>query len=452
MDRTEFDLRDSLEDTAHSLALRAGENQLELICEIRPDVPARVMGDPVRLRQVLMNLLGNAIKFTSSGEVALVAEVQAVDGDHAELLFTVRDTGIGIPPEKQKFIFEAFAQADTSTTRLFGGTGLGLSIASRLVEMMGGRMWVESAVGEGSRFRFTAQFEVVHRPAQQAPSADESKLRGLRVLVVDDNAVNRRLQGDMLTNWGMCAVSADSAEEAIETLNRQRRAGSPFALVLSDISMPGDDGFSLAARIRLDPEIAATPIIMMGSGGRRGDSARSRELNVAACLMKPVRRSELRAAVLGALSPEALRHDAPATTAPPAGSRRSLRVLLAEDNVVNQQIVLRLLQKLGHLPILASDGQQAVEAISRTDIDLVLMDVQMPIMDGFQATAAIRRLEQTTGAHHTIIAMTAHAMKGDDERCISAGMDGYLSKPIQLPLLREILKRAQSGDGVPDTA
>jgi len=452
MDRTEFDLWDSLEDTAHSLALRAGEKQLELICEIRPDVPARVTGDPVRLRQVLMNLLGNAIKFTSSGEVALRAEVQAIEGDHAELLFTVRDTGIGIPPEKQKFIFEAFAQADTSTTRLFGGTGLGLSIASRLVEMMGGRLRVESAPGEGSRFRFTAQFDIVRGQTQLPTAADESKLRGVRVLVVDDNAVNRRLQGDMLTNWGMCADSADSAAEAFVTLNRQRRAGSPFALVLCDISMPGDDGFALAARIRLDPEIAATPIVMMGSGGRRGDGARTRELNVAACLMKPVRRSELRAAVLGALSPEAQRRDAPATTAPPAGSRRSLRVLLAEDNIVNQQIVLRLLQKLGHVAILAVDGQKAVDAVSQNEIDLVLMDVQMPVMDGFQATAAIRRLEQTTGAHHTIIAMTAHAMKGDDERCISAGMDGYLSKPIQLPLLREILARVQSGDGVPESA
>ncbi len=452
MDRIEFDLRDSLEDTIHALALRAGEKQLELICEIQPDVPGRLMGDPVRLRQVLMNLLGNAIKFTSSGEVALLVEVEAGDPDHATLRFTVRDTGIGIPPEKQKLIFEAFAQADASTTRMFGGTGLGLSIASRLVEMMGGRIWVESAVGEGSRFRFTAQFQIVHRPAQQPPSIDESKLHGLRVLVVDDRSINRRLLGDMLTNWGMCPSAAASAAEAFEILDRQNRAGSPFALLLSDVSMPGDDGFALAARIRHDQELAGTPIIMLGSGGRRGDTARCRELSVASSLMKPVRRSELRAAILSALSLEPLRRDEPAIAAAPAGSRRSLRVLVAEDNVVNQQLIFRLLQKLGHLPILAGDGQQAVEAISQNEIDLVLMDVQMPLMDGFQATGAIRRLEETTGAHHTIIAMTAHAMKGDQERCLSAGMDGYLSKPVQLQVLREILERAQAsaGDPVPN--
>ncbi|MGA2186763.1 MAG: response regulator [Bryobacteraceae bacterium] len=454
MDRIEFDLRDSLEETARALALRAADKNLELICDIRPEVPAIVAGDPIRLRQVIVNLLSNAIKFTSSGEVALTVEVQAIDGDHATLLFTVRDTGIGIPHEKRKLIFEAFAQADASTTRMFGGTGLGLSIASRLVEMMGGRIWVESALGKGSRFRFTAQLEIVRRSAEWTPSADESKLRGLPVLVVDDNATNRRLLGDILANWELHPVFAASVEEALEILYRENGAGSAIPLVLSDVFLPGEDGFVLVARIRNDPELSATSIIMLASGGRRGDTARCRELGVSGYLMKPVRRSELRTAILAALGGNgcAPRHDEPTTWASSAVSHRSLRVLVTEDNVVNQRLVLRFLEKLGHSAILACDGLQAVEAISREDIDLVLMDVQMPEMDGFQATAAIRALEETTGTHHPIIAMTAHAMKGDHERCLAAGMDGYLSKPIQLHLLREILERVETnaGDRIPD--
>jgi PAS domain S-box-containing protein len=449
MDRVEFDLRDSLEDTTRTLALRAADKNLELTCDIQPEVPAMVAGDPLRLRQVLMNLLGNAVKFTASGEVALLVEVQTIDGDRGTLLFTVRDTGIGIPPEKQKLIFEAFAQADASTTRTFGGTGLGLSIASRLVEMMGGRMWVESEIGKGSRFRFTAQFDIVRRPAEKTPSAGESKLRGLAVLVVDDNDTNRRLLTDILANWDMRPVAAASTHEALEVLNRENRAGSAVSLVLSDVCMPGEDGFVLAERIRRDQQLAATPIILLASGGRRGDSARCRELGVAGYLIKPVRRSELRAAMLAALGADGRppRQDGPAATTSSPVSRRFLRVLVAEDNFVNQQLIFRLLEKLGHFPILAVDGLQAAEEVSRQDIDLVLMDVQMPGMDGFQATAAIRQMEEKTGIHHTIIAMTAHAMKGDQERCLEAGMDGYLSKPIQLRLLREVLERAEAAAG-----
>jgi PAS domain S-box-containing protein len=452
MDRVEFDLRNSLEEAVLGLALRAADKNLELICEIQPDVPTLVTGDPTRLRQVIINLLSNAIKFTNSGEVALTVEVQNIDGGRATLLFSVRDSGMGIPAEKQKLIFEAFAQADASTTRMFGGTGLGLSIASRLVDMMGGQIRVESAPGEGSRFYFTAQFEIAGRSAESGPSADESLPLDLPLLVVDNNASNRRLIGDMLASWGLRPFSAASAEEAFEVLQRERRAQSPISLVLSDVLLPGDDGFALAARIRGDPELSATPIVMLAPGGRRGDAARCRELGLAGSLMKPVRQSELRSAILAVLRGRSLGRSGPASSDSSPVTHRSLRVLVAEDNIVNQRLILRILEKLGHQAILAEDGHKAVEAILREDVDLVLMDVQMPGMDGFQATTVIRELERETGVHHPIIAMTAHAMKGDDQRCLAAGMDGYLSKPIQLTLLRETLERAESRLGSYDIA
>jgi len=456
MDRIEFDLRDCVEETARALSLRAASKDLELLCEIRPEVPAAVTGDPVRLRQVIVNLLGNAIKFTESGSVALLVTAPRAAEDAGELMFTVSDTGVGIPEEKQDLIFEAFAQADASTTRLFGGTGLGLSIAARLVEMMDGRIWVESVPGEGSRFHFTAHFGVPRQPVGSAPSASDAHLRDLRVLVVDDNATNTRLLSDMLGGWGAQAATAGDVTEALGKLVHERRAGTAIRLVLADVLLPGEDGFALASRIRQDPELADTPIIMLASGGRPGDLVRCRELGLSAYLMKPIRRAELRAAILNALGEHGSAN--PPENAPDrsaiSASHRSLRVLVAEDNPVNQRLVVRILEKLGHSVVLANDGHQAVTAILREEIDLVLMDVQMPDMDGLQATRAIREHETKTGRRHTIVAMTAHAMKGDEERCLEAGMDGYLSKPIQLHKVREYLEHLESapGDAVGDVA
>ncbi|MGA2184297.1 MAG: response regulator [Bryobacteraceae bacterium] len=445
MDSVEFDLRDCLEEIARALALRAAEKILELTCEIRPDVPAVVTGDPTRLRQIVINLLGNAIKFTNAGEVALKVEVDSIADDRATLLFTVRDTGVGIACEKQKLIFNAFAQADASTTRMFGGTGLGLSIASRLVEMMGGRIWVESAPGEGSEFYFTAQLGVVPMTGQLG-SGEQVNVSDAHVLIVDDSATSRRLLSDVLSKWGLRPDTAASADEALDILRRQWQAGSAVSLVLSDVVMPGADGFALAESIQRDAELSSTPIILLGSVGRRDDAVRCREFGTAGYLTKPIRQSELHAAVIAALRGSACQSckDVLVTHDSLRASRRRLRVLVAEDNPVNQQLVCRILEKLGHTTVLAVDGHRAVAAVSEQTFDLVLMDVQMPEMDGFEATAAIRRLERDTGEHRTIIAMTAHAMKGDQERCLAAGMDGYLSKPLQLRVLREVLERQEA--------
>jgi PAS domain S-box-containing protein len=446
MDDVEFDPRDTLNETARALALRAAEKGLELICDIRPEVPETITGDPMRLRQIVINLLGNAVKFTRAGEVALIVELETGDADRATLRFTVRDTGIGIPPDKQKLIFEAFSQADASTTRMFGGTGLGLSISSRLVEMMGGRISVESVPGEGSSFVFTAQFGIGRRRAVPVPCLEQSRLEGLRVLVVDDNAANRHLLIKMFRNWKMRPVSAASAEEAASILARERRPSLPFSLMVSDILMPGGaDGFELLEEIRRNETTQTLPVIMLASGGRHGDTARCRSLGVAAYLLKPIRQSELLASVLAALGAGTGAQPEPCESAPqtPSSGRRPLRLLVAEDNAVNQKLVLRILEKLGHSAILVGDGRRAVEAVRADEFDLVLMDVQMPEMDGFQATAAIRELEKSAGKRHTIIAMTAHAMKGDEERCLAAGMDGYLSKPIQINLLHALLERIE---------
>jgi signal transduction histidine kinase/CheY-like chemotaxis protein len=444
IDPVDFDLRECLAETWGTLALRAGQKNLELICEVRPEVPETVIGDPCRLRQIVVNLLGNAIKFTSSGEVAITVEIQAQQESKVMLLFTVRDTGIGISAEKQKLIFEAFSQADASTSRMFGGTGLGLSIASRLVGMMGGRIWVESTPGQGSRFFFTAEFGIgVSRGTTAAPP-DPALLRDLNVLIVDDNATNRRLLEEILRNWGMCPSSVEAAADALTVL---RNCKLPFSLVITDVMMPGADGFELVTRIRETEALAQIPVIMLESGGRQGDAPRRRKLRVSGHLMKPVREKELLKTILAVLGAR----DAGFSGQQPSGRQilphigRQLRVLVAEDNAVNQRLALRLLEKLGHVATVVANGREAVEAVQRETFDLVLMDVQMPEMDGFQATMAIREREQSTGgARQTIIAMTAHAMKGDEERCRSAGMDGYIPKPIDVNRLRECLQNVKA--------
>jgi signal transduction histidine kinase/DNA-binding response OmpR family regulator len=438
VDRVDFKLRDTLEDTVKAFGVRAAQKGLELACEVREDVPEVLVGDPTRLRQVLVNLLGNALKFTDQGEVALQVQVQHSGTEGITLHFAISDTGIGIPAEKQRVIFDAFSQADGSTTRKYGGTGLGLTISSRLVELMGGRIWVDSVVGQGSTFHFTAHFGAHDAPSEGSAAGDVS-LVGLRVLVVDDNATNRRILKQTLGLWKAEASLAESGQAALVALRQARDSGQPFRLVLSDAHMPGMDGFTLAAQIKQEASLAAATIIMLTSGGQRGDAARCRELGIAAYLTKPIRQAELKETVLSVLAskspgiaPSTLITRHSLREARSASSRlETLRVLLAEDNPVNQQLAVQLLQKRGLKPVVVGDGRKAVEAIEAQSFDLVLMDVHMPEMDGFEATAAIREKETKTGTHVPIIAMTAHAMKGDRERCLAAGMDFYVAKPIR---------------------
>ena len=433
LDPIPFKLRDSLVQGLKPLALRASQKGLELTCDIHPEVPDEIVGDAARLRQIIINLVGNAIKFTERGEVGLEVALESTREREAQLHFSVRDTGIGIAPEKQRLIFEAFSQADNSTTRKFGGTGLGLTISSRLVEMMSGRLWLESEPGRGSCFHFTARLGLAH-DADPAPAgrAAPVELAGLHALVVDDNLTSRGIVQEMLSRWGMKPRLAASGPEALSVLQQEPASGQDFALLLVDLKMTGMDGFTLVERIRELANLRDVAIVVLTSAGRRGDAARCRELGVAACVVKPIVESELLAAILQALGARPHPPEQPRLAARPTApaGRRSLRVLLAEDNVVNQKLAARLMEKRGHHVTVAGDGQAALEALERETFDLVLMDVQMPVMDGFEATTAIRKQEEGTGRHLPIIAMTAHAMTGDRERCLAAGMDGYVSKPV----------------------
>ena len=441
----DFNLRDSLEMTVKTLALRAHEKNLELLCEVAPDVPQAVRGDPGRLRQVVVNLLGNAIKFTSEGEVAVGVKVLETQGQTCLLQFTVSDTGIGIPLEKQKSIFEPFGQADTSTTRQYGGTGLGLTISTRLVGMMGGKIWVESEPGRGTRFHFTARLGVADAQAIKIGTiAPREMLQGVKVLVVDDNRTNRGILEGMLKRWEMKPTSVEGGEEALRQLTLARDAGDPYGLILTDMHMPNIDGFGLVERIRKSSQPATATIMMLTSAGHRGDAARCRELGVAAYLLKPIRQSELRESIGRALGAKNQEGEIPLITRfslqNPPDPAAFLNILLAEDNAVNQLVATRLLEKRGHRVIVAANGREALAALEEGAFDLVFMDVQMPEMDGLEAVAAIRKKEQLSGKHQVVIALTAHAMKGDEQRCLAAGMDGYLTKPIRPQDLEAVLR------------
>jgi signal transduction histidine kinase/DNA-binding response OmpR family regulator len=442
LDPVHFNLRDQVEETMKTLALRAHEKGLELACHILPEVPDGLLGDGGRLRQILINLVGNAIKFTSRGEVVVHVAVEAVDPSSVRLSFKVTDTGIGIAPEKQAVIFDAFSQADGSTTRRYGGTGLGLTISSKLVEMMGGQIAVESQVDVGSVFHFTLPFAIDPGTDAPAPSLREVNWHNLPVLVVDDNATNRYILEEMLSNWHMAPTAVTGAKEALVNLARAQERAEPFPLVLLDAQMPEIDGFSLAEAINRNPEFDGATIMMLSSAGQSGDAARCRELGIAAYLTKPVKQSDLFNAILGALGAPTTSLDqirkAPAIKRQQQNNRHS--ILLAEDHAVNQQLAIRLLEKEGYQVVVAGNGQQAIAAYERQPFDLILMDIQMPEMNGYEATAAIREKEKVTGTHIPIIAMTAHAMKGDRERCLEAGMDGYISKPIKPKDLFETMK------------
>jgi PAS domain S-box-containing protein len=443
----DFNLRDSLETTLKTLASMADQKGLELMCEMAPEVPEAVRGDSNRLRQILINLLGNAIKFTDEGEVALNVQVESEEDNTRVLHFVVLDTGVGIPPEKQKLIFQPFSQADNSTTRKYGGTGLGLTISARLVRLMGGEIWVESQVGRGSQFHFTVQLRTAEKPAEVEMIAPPEMLRGVKVLVVDDNRTNRRILEGMLKRWDMESTSVDDGEQALIRLSSALNEGKPYALVLTDMHMPKMDGFDLVERIRQKPELSSAVIMMLTSAGHRGDGARCLALGVAAYLLKPIRQSELREAVARALGAHEQKRRIPLITRYSLQDSREpgsfLRVLVAEDNPVNQILATRLLEKRGHHVVVAANGREALAALAKERYDLVLMDMQMPDMDGFEATAALREkeLEKGDGIRQPVVAVTAYAMRDDRDRCLAAGVDGYLTKPILTDALDAVLEK-----------
>ena len=432
LESIQFSVRDLVTRTLKALAVKAHEKGLELLCDIQPEIPDDIVGDPVRLQQVLSNLIGNAIKFTERGHVLLAIQQEGWEENAIALHFQVSDTGIGIPPEKHATIFEAFSQADGSTTRRFGGTGLGLTISATLVQLMGGRMWVESEQG-GSTFHFLVRLE---RSTRVTPSpSPEPVLAELPVLIVDDNSINRRILYEQLTRWQTRVTAVDSGYAALDTLSAAASAGTPFAIVLLDANMPGLDGFGVAERMAKRPDLAGATVMMLTSSGRDGDAARCAKLGIAAYLTKPIQAAELHDAICVALNRKTQAHgDRPVT---PVAARAAvpLCVLLAEDNVVNQQVAVGLLTKRGHQVTVANDGVEALAALERGRFDIILMDLQMPKMGGLEVTKMIRERERASGDHVRIVAMTAHAMRGDRERCLAAGMDGYVSKPIDAAVL-----------------
>lgn len=451
MERIDFDLRGGLENAIKTLALRAHQNQVELLCEVLPDVPDALIGDPARLWQIVTNLVGNALKFTPGGEVSILVErqdeSQRESQDNVTLRFTVSDTGIGIPIARQGELFSPFVQADNSTTRNYGGTGLGLVISARIVELMGGRIWFESNEGRGSQFHFTVRFETQPAGADVRAPIIPSSIAGLHVMVVDDNATNCRILTDQLNVWGMKPKAFESGSAALAALQAAQSTPQPFDLVLLDAVMPEMDGFAVLKQIHSMPLIDRPTILMLGSPDQRGDITRARELRAAAYLMKPIRHLELLNAIVSTLqTPTNQTPVSHPTSDQDAGQTegRSLRILIAEDNAINQLLAVRTLEKAGYSVRVANNGEEAVAAFGTEKFDLVLMDVQMPVMDGFQATARIRELERGTENPLPIVAMTAHALKGDRERCLAAGMNEYVAKPLRRSELYAAIDTAMS--------
>ena len=432
LDPQTFQLRESRCETMKTLAARAREKNLELYWHISTDIPDWLIGDPGRLRQILVNLVGNAIKFTDHGEVGVIVEMVSRTESLAVLHFSVRDTGIGIPLEKQSVIFDAFTQADISTTRSYGGTGLGLSISKQLVQLMGGELALNSVENAGSTFYFTIELPVTVAPAEASDNTESVKLDGLRALVVDDNPTNRRILEEVLRGWKMIPTLADGGPAALDELHKAADENKPFDLILTDCHMPKMDGFMFVEELKKFPELARSVIMMLTSSDRPGASAHCTDLGIAATLLKPLKQSELRETIVKTLG-LADRHQATLTAGQSASKpsiAQHLRVLMAEDNLINQRVATRFLNKLGHSVRVVDNGEKAIRALQEDEFDVVLMDIQLPVMDGFKATTAIRKQEELTGHHIPIIAMTAYAMSGDRERCLTAGMDDYVSKPI----------------------
>jgi len=445
-----FELRESLGETMKTLGIRAHEKGLELVFDVRPEVPEVLLGDPGRIRQILINLVGNAIKFTERGEIVVSVDEQSEESDVARLHFAVRDTGVGVPAEKQGKIFEAFSQADGTMARKYGGTGLGLTICSRLAELMEGRVWMESEPGQGSTFHFVICVGVAGPPAARSTPAERSQLRDVEVLIADDNFTNRRVLEGMLLRWGMRPTTVESGPAALLALRDAQATGRAFRLILLDGQMPEMDGFALADIIHKDASLAGIMLMMLTSAGCAGDGGRCREAGISAYLTKPISQRELLEGICALLlqTPEK-KFELLVTRHTLREQRNRRRVLVAEDNLVNQKLALRVLEKHGYEVTVAGDGQAAINELQNGSFDVVLMDVEMPVMDGLEATAAIREGEKANGGHTPIIAMTAHSLKGDAERCIAGGMDAYVSKPIRTSELFATIERVlgRSVDG-----
>ena len=442
----DFDLRATIEDAVELLAVRAHEKNLEFICRVDPEVHTFLKGDPGRLRQILINLGSNAIKFTARGEVIIEIRLESESADRIKIRVEVRDTGIGIPAEKIALLFSAFQQVDASTTRRFGGTGLGLAISKRLVEAMGGEIGSESVEGRGSTFWFTAVFGKQPR-RDRGIGMSQAKIRGVRILVVDDNATNRLVLSEQLASWDARHAEAENAAQALDMLRAARAQDDPFRIVISDMQMPEMDGESLGKSIKADPKLSDTLLVMMISLGKRGDAKRLKAIGFSAYLTKPVKQSQLYdclVTIIGAPVPEADTPEVALVTRHTISEARRLkvRILLVEDNLTNQQVALGILEKLGFRVDAVSNGREAIKALETVAYDLVFMDVQMPVMDGFEATGAIRSGQTAVpNPKIPIIAMTAHAMKGDRERCLEAGMDDYIPKPIASKAMAAVLDK-----------
>ena len=452
LESTSFNLQDFIYDTVSPLAFQAHKKKLEILCDIPPHISYNVVGDSKRLRQVLNNLISNSIKFTEKGEVVVHIEEESKTDEDVCLCFTVSDTGIGIPASKRQVIFDVFAQADGSMTRKYGGTGLGLAISSQLVELMGGRIWVESEEGKGSKFHISISFDLQKHSEQKLGPAELLDFKGLPVLVVDDNTSNRHILKEMLLNWNLKPAEAESAGEALSLIDQAKTSGTPFSIILLDAFMPGMDSFMLADYIKQNPDIAKSTIMMLTSGTNHSDANPWQKLGISAHLTKPIKLSELHDVINLVLGIAPKEEPEPLSDRQPLkAAHGAYRILVAEDNIVNRKLAFFILEKQGHQVTGACDGKEALEALESNIFDLILMDVQMPKMDGFEATAAIREKEKKTGSHIPIIAMTAHAMIGDRERCIEAGMDDYISKPLKADRLLNLIehvatkkKRAQS--------
>jgi signal transduction histidine kinase/DNA-binding response OmpR family regulator/HPt (histidine-containing phosphotransfer) domain-containing protein len=445
LETADFDLRDSVHDVLRVLSLRAHTKGLELSCRVRPDVPHALSGDGGRLRQILVNLVGNAIKFTPQGSVLVQIEVREKSENSVLLHFAVSDTGIGIPEEHRTRIFEPFAQADSSTTRQYGGTGLGLSISKALVEMMQGMIWCDSDAGKGSIFHFTARFAVRTASATAAPLVGVSSLAGLHVLIVEDAVDNARILGETIQSWRMRPTIVQTNQAAMEVLRGSKNGGTRFDFILVDAQMAGESGFSLAEYIVRTPGLPS-PIMMLTSVAQSAGVERCEQLGLSVYVIKPVSDSDLFDAMMSIRGSRAESKTAVETEVVEGGQQTgNLHILVAEDNSVNQEVAQQMLQKRGYTVTIASNGREAVKLVAESrEFDLILMDIQMPEMDGFQATAAIRELEKNGPRRIPVIAMTAHAMKGDRERCLESGMDGYVSKPVQSKLLYETIEAMMS--------
>ncbi|HWZ97072.1 MAG TPA: response regulator [Candidatus Dormibacteraeota bacterium] len=447
LDPVRFNIRDVLQDSIKSLGIRAAQKRLELACHVDNSVPDDLFGDPVRLRQIVLNLVGNALKFTERGEVVIRARVELVSGRDISLHFSIRDTGIGIPAEKHAAIFESFTQADGSMNRKYGGTGLGLTISARLVGMMGGRIWVESEMGKGSTFHFTSRYRLISFEEHRAEAPAVIAWNNLPVLVVDDNETNRRILYETLQHWGMKPTLAESGKSALVALHAVRDMPAPFPLILVDAHMPEMDGFALSEHIVAMREFRNSSVIMLTSAGQPRDAQRCKELGLAGYLTKPVGQSELLDIISSALGRTAGRTlpKSPESKLPLTPVKRSLKVLLAEDNIVNQKLAVLLLERRGHTVTVAGNGNEALAALQKQSFDVCLMDIQMPELNGLETTVTIRSRENGTTRHLPIVAMTAHAIKGDRDICLRAGMDAYLSKPVRADELFQAIESLVPG-------